>query len=424
MYAPVERLERRNFFNSLPRPSLPEEHLVGGHFNCALDSIADCTIPTTHVTTGSAGLIAWCATLGAHDTWRTQHHDSRAKTSPSGKTRIHYIIQSDRLSQHTRTDIKPNTAGSDHCCPATVMGSASRTTQKGHCQLPAWLIPHALPVIDHILNTFTARYTVPEQALHFSRLLRDVTTSCRATQRAATARHTNATTKSHWIWHNAHVETIINPTDENIQSAVKVWDCWKKSNKTTKKNAKAAAFDHHFSQSERCSASFLSRGKTRRRKAPIAKVRKPDNSVSSDPQHVTAQPQKFRSTTFSNNGSGTETQPTIADMQPLLDRTQALLTPQQQKSLESPFTTSKTLSAISSQPHGKRQPVRTAYEHSCLRPTLPSGQLSSPTSSNTPCSETVVSQKLSESQSSSCYTRKETPTSRQTTGLYQCKILW
>lgn len=353
VYAPVERQGRAEFFNNLPIPSQPSDHLVGGDFNCVLDPTTDCRTPTTHVTTGSNALLAWSAVLEVTDIWRTQHPDDTTTTSPTNNARIDILLLSDRLPQNAQTDIRPCTAGSDHRCPTTTIGSTTQTMAKGHWQLPLWMIENVSSLVNHILNEYLANHADQQRAKHFNKLMRQITTCYRAAHRAEIHRAKYELDTAKWLWHRAHSSAVLDPSSHNLESAVQARELWKRSRIRAIEKAKAQASDQHFRESERCSASFLSRSKAQRRSAPITSVRKPDGATSTAPADIEAHHRSFWARLISRTGAGTETPPITDSMNTLLNITQPILTPTQIERLETPLSEQEIQEAITSLPQKK-----------------------------------------------------------------------
>ena len=219
VYAPVDRNERTNFFNSLPTPADEFDHLVGGDFNCAPHPYQDCASSTEHFTCGSTQLLAWIATLGAADKWRQQHPEKREYTSPAGKARIDIIFTSGIFNTVIQSTIKGKLSGSDHRAPAATMSSSPIEREKGHWQIPRWLIPRLRSKLQTILDSFITNNHPTTYPTAFPNLMKRISQLGREEHKAALAQRRSRQQRAHARWLAAHITAINNPTTTNINDA-------------------------------------------------------------------------------------------------------------------------------------------------------------------------------------------------------------
>ena len=98
VYAPVDNLEKKVFFDLLPHEMFEENatHLVLGDLNTPLDPRVDASDPGTTTLSGGSACIAWLGQLGVVDAWRIHHPDDRVFTGPQPRrNRLDYILMSD-----------------------------------------------------------------------------------------------------------------------------------------------------------------------------------------------------------------------------------------------------------------------------------------------------------------------------------------
>ena len=84
IYAPVHRADRPSFFNQLHVPPQPGSHLVGGDFNCVMDTQLDTSGNHDLASTGTIELTCWLSHIDAIDIWRIHNDDRKEYTSPGG----------------------------------------------------------------------------------------------------------------------------------------------------------------------------------------------------------------------------------------------------------------------------------------------------------------------------------------------------
>ena len=337
IYAPVHRSERPAFFNNLQVPTTPGNHIIGGDFNCVVDTQLDTTGDCNIASSGTAELLTWIATLGAIDAWRIQHDDRKEFTSPGGLSRIDMIFVSGCFSNHYSSHHAPRTIGSDHLCPTISIHSNVITPKGGHWQLPAWVAPHAAGKIKPTLEKLTQKTNQPNYIDLFTKTMKIVTSQCQATHTQLLRWRKNKTDRARLRWIRAHMRAIQSPTEELINDAERARESWLKEIEENGRKKRRWAFEKHFAEAERCSRWFFSRKKPGRATI-IPGVKMPDDSVKRDSNSIQQQHSAYWSTLYSATSNGTEPSITQYNIDTLTNTNLPTLSPEATKSLEADIT--------------------------------------------------------------------------------------
>lgn len=352
VYAPVERQERPNFFDNLPRPTNESLHIVGGDFNCVFDPHKDCVHPNQQALEGSTELISWCADLNLRDIWRVRNPASKVPTSPSQKNRIDFVLLSEELCANAQAHINPKTAGSDHWCPTAVIGSVTKSKKRGHWQMPLWVLPRIAKPLAQLLDNFSSQPEA-QQATSFPALLKNINLMGKRAQKAANHRYFSSRVRLQNLWRHTHNLAICSPTPANIAAAIKARELWKKELSLQIKKKMDASFDIHFSKAERNSSFFFRRPAARRTTTAITEVKTPEGTVTKDPKKIAEIHRTFWKHIFSKFGNGSEPALIRTDRQPLLDSIQKTLSDHERAELDSPLSAKEIAEVIKSLPRRK-----------------------------------------------------------------------
>ena len=353
VYAPVDRNERPNFFNTLPTPSDEFDHLIGGDFNCAPHPYQDSSSTTDHFTCGSTQLLAWIATLGAADKWRQQFPERREYTSPAGKARIDIIFTSGIFNTVINSSIKGRISGSDHRAPAATMSSSSIENGKGHWQIPRWLIPRMRTKIQPVLDSFIANNQPSNYHHSFPKLMKQVSQLCKDEHKAALAQRRSRQQRAHARWLAAHITAINNPTPANISDAEHTRQQWITTEKEVTEAKKASEFDNHLMNAEACSKFFFAKNKIHNGTTIIPGVTTSAGETSTMREDIENSHLQFWRSVFNANTNPNDTPPTDQQRQQLLSHNIPQLTSSSSTHLDSPVTESEVRSAIINAPKMK-----------------------------------------------------------------------
>ena len=305
IYAPVLRTERPHFFNSLPITATSGSHLIGGDFNCTMDTQLDTVGDKTIAAYGSAELSAWLAALGANDVWRTQHDTQMEFTSPSGLSRIDMLFASGCFLNNYVTHHAPRTIGSDHLCPTATFTSSDIRSRGGHWQLPIWAVPTAAQQIKPTLQHLVEKTTQPNYLARFTKTMRDITAQCQATHKRLIRWRKNRAESAKLRWLRAHTRALHSPTDELIQDAERARMAWRKEIDEENQRKRRWAFEKHFAEAERCTRFFFARARPNRATI-IPGVKMPDGAVRTDRASIQTSHYQFWTNLYSVNSNGTE----------------------------------------------------------------------------------------------------------------------
>ena len=319
IYAPVRRAERPHFFSNLTTPTLPGSHIIGGDFNCVLDTHLDTRGDRDIAAAGALELATWLTLIDAVDAWRLRHDHTREYTSPSGNSRIDMIFISGCFTNNYTADLLPRTAGSDHLAPQVTSASSSIPTGKsGHWQLPVWLCKKAAEHIKPSLERLVNATNSPNYHDTFTQTLKEITGKCKAKHKQTLRWRKNKTDRARLRWMRAHYQAIAAPTLENLadaEAARKQWISQIEHETTTKR---AWAFDNQFAEAEKCTAFFLRRPSSRRA-TMIPGIKQPDGSVSNEPAVIHSEHKRFWTNLYSSDSSGTEPVPSDSNIENLLN---------------------------------------------------------------------------------------------------------
>ena len=309
IYAPVHRSERPSFFANLTTPNPPGSHLVGGDFNCVIDTGLDSAGNHILATAGTIELTEWLANINAVDVWRVHNDDKIEYTSPGGTARIDMIFASGCFKNHTRASHAPRSIGSDHLCPSMTAASCEITEKNGHWQLPTWIARAASHNIKPILERLASETDHPDYFQKFTRSLKSITGTCQATHKRVLRSRREKLDRAKLRWIRAHTRATQTPTDELINDAENARQIWLKEIEKRGRQNRARAFDKHFSDAERCSTFFLRRPKPTRATV-ILGVRLNDGTTSTNPAEITSTHTSFWTELYSSNAAGKEQAPT------------------------------------------------------------------------------------------------------------------
>ena len=308
IYAPVHRADRPSFFNQLTISSQTGSHLLGGDFNCVMDTELDTTGNHDIASAGSLELSGWLANFGAVDMWRLHNEDRKEFTSPSGSSRIDMIFASGCFTNHRSAFHARRTIGSDHLCPTLITSSCELLQSNGHWQLPTWLAKTASQNISATLEKLAAAADRSDYSSLFDRAMKEVTGKCQAAHKRVLRWRKNKLDRAHLRWLRAHTRATQFPTNELITDAENARQAWMKEISNKERMNRARAFDKHFADAERCSAFFLRRPKPARTTI-IPGVKRSDGSVSNNHSDITDAHSNFWSQLYSANSGGTESAP-------------------------------------------------------------------------------------------------------------------
>ena len=316
IYAPVHRADRPSFFNSLPPPTHPSNHIIGGDFNCVLDPQLDTQGDHNIAAAGSTELAAWLTSYGAIDGWRQQHENTKEFTSPSGISRIDLICLSGCFKHNFEASHMPRTIGSDHLCPTITTTSSNIKNKGGHWQLPVWLARTAAQRIRPTLQKLAESTDQPGYITRFTNAMRTITGQCMATHKLALRARKNKIDKARLRWIRAHLRASACPTDELIEDADRARMAWIKELEETENKKRAWAFDKHFAHAEKCTRFFLTRARSTGA-AIIPGIKLPDGSVSTEQVHIRNAHTTFWTNLYSRNACGTEDPPSQHNIETL-----------------------------------------------------------------------------------------------------------
>ena len=352
VYAPVHRQDRPGFFNSLTIPTIPGSHIIGGDFNCVLDTQIDTIGDHNIASYGSAELITWVTSLNAIDAWRQQHGELKEFTSPSGKSRIDMIFLSGCFTNKFNAEHISRTIGSDHLCPTISTASSDISAKGGHWQLPTWLAKKAARNIQDTLQNLADSSTQPNYLRRFAHAMKRVTAKCKATHKQVLRCRKNKVDRARLQWSRAHMRAMANPTDELIEDAERARRSWIKEVSTDEQRKRAWAFDKHFVEAERCTRFFLTRA-NRGSTTVIPGVRRSDGSVSSERSQIQDAHTKFWTNLYSANAGGSESPPSQQNINALTSVPIPRLQTSASLTLEADITTDEIVRQIQRLPSRK-----------------------------------------------------------------------
>ena len=352
IYAPVHKAERPQFFTNLTTPTNPGSHLIGGDFNCVIDTLLDTTGNHELASAGSLELINWLSSINACDVWRTHNDDKKEFISPGGSAGIDMIFASGCFLNFTKSFHAPRTIGSDHLCPTITSSSCEILQKNGHWQLPTWLANTAATHIRPSLQKLATQIEHPEYIQKLTHALKDISGRCQATHKRILRWRRDKTQRARLRWVRAHIRATHCPTDELLNDAENARQSWIKELEEKGRINRGRAFDKHFADAERCSAFFLRRPKPTRATI-IPGIKKANGSVSTNHSDITNAHTKFWSDLYSVSGGGTEQPPSSNNISSLTQLTLPTLSPDLSSLLEQEITENDIIENIARLPNNK-----------------------------------------------------------------------
>ena len=352
IYAPVHRADRPTFFNNLPTLATSGSHIIGGDFNCVMDTQLDTAGDCNIASCGTAELSTWLATLGAIDAWRVQHDDRKEYTSPGGLSRIDMIFVSGCFSNNYTADHAPRTIGSDHLCPTISIQSSDIKLQGGHWQLPAWIAPYAARRIKTSLEQLTHKTNQPDYVELFAKTMKDITGKCQATHKQLLRWRKDREDRARLRWIRAHMRAIRSPTNVLINDAEQARTTWIKEIEENGRRKRIWSFEKHFAEAERCTRFFLSRAKPGRATV-VPGVKMPDDTVKRDTKSIQQQHANYWSKLYSATSNGTEPLITQHNLDALTNTNLPSLSTEAATTLEADITVEEITQQIERLPNRK-----------------------------------------------------------------------